>query len=265
LALSCDAPLIRQGAAPGAAWSFAFGRHRQKPMHWCGTESERDNEFGVFPSEYHAVIRSSLDAYLIHFTDTYVERVIEQEELRAQSRFQTHCRGTIPRPAPAIAESLERLADGLLSACCYGDSQTTAHEIASTLLGLLIAGDGTRPKPTARRRAYTRAREYMHAYAHEELSIRDITRNTVMSARTLAYAFNEHAGLSPMRYLKVYRLNNLRDDLRRSPRDARVSSIANVWGFWHMGKLAVDYRALFGVTPSTDLGACTSTPAKVPT
>ena len=43
----------------------------------------------------------------------------------------------------------------------------------------------------------------MQAYAHEELSIRDICRNTSMSARTLTYAFKEHAGMSPMRYLKA--------------------------------------------------------------
>jgi AraC family ethanolamine operon transcriptional activator len=73
-----------------------------------------------------------------------------------------------------------------------------------------------------------------------------------VSLRTLEYAFRERLGMTPVHYHKVYRLNQVRQMLKR--RQTRtVVDAANAWGFWHMGKFAGDYRKVFGVTPSADL------------
>ncbi|NOR23809.1 MAG: helix-turn-helix domain-containing protein [Desulforhopalus sp.] len=33
----------------------------------------------------------------------------------------------------------------------------------------------------------------------------------------------------------------------------KVIDVSNVWGFWHMGQFAADYRNLFGELPSETL------------
>lgn len=254
---STSAPLIRRGAHADGVWAFGLARRRPMPMHWCGYEAHSQVEIAMFPQqEYVNITRSNLDAYGLTFSSQYFEQVAEAEEIDLNSRLKKACYGRVIRLDEAHANRLEWMAQSVLAKSEISDGTAIAHRLATELIQYLNDSEKTRARPTssARRKAYDRARRYMQAYAREELSIRDVCRNTSMSARTLSYAFKEHAGVSPMRYLKVYRLNKLRQALRKAaPGDAQVSEFANEWGFWHLGKLAADYRSLFGVTPAQDL------------
>lgn len=107
------------------------------------------------------------------------------------------------------------------------------------------------PRATLRLKAFRRAREYMHAHVDEAITLADIARHANASRRTLTKAFNEGLGLSPMNYLKLLRLNRVRQTLCRPERHASlVVDAANANGFWHMGQFASDYRRLFGELPS---------------
>jgi AraC family ethanolamine operon transcriptional activator len=41
--------------------------------------------------------------------------------------------------------------------------------------------------------------------------------------------------------------------LKVAPASAKVSDIANAWGFWHMGDFAQKYRTFFGLNPLEQL------------
>lgn len=69
-----------------------------------------------------------------------------------------------------------------------------------------------------------------------------------LSARSIQYAFQEHYGTTPMRYLRKVRLDRAREDLRQG--NATVADIASYWGFSNMGRFAREYRTLFGEFPS---------------
>jgi AraC-like DNA-binding protein len=85
----------------------------------------------------------------------------------------------------------------------------------------------------------------------DALTITDLRHVTGASERTLHYAFVEHYGLPPARFMKACRLNGARRELGRSvSQDAKISNIANRWGFWHLGQFAKDYRRWFGELPS---------------
>ena len=68
--------------------------------------------------------------------------------------------------------------------------------------------------------------------------------------RSLEYAFHEHFHISPARFMKVYRLNRVRKILLQIEELTNIASVANEWGFWHMGKFSADYKQLFGELPS---------------
>ncbi|MCI0658294.1 MAG: helix-turn-helix domain-containing protein, partial [Acidobacteria bacterium] len=78
----------------------------------------------------------------------------------------------------------------------------------------------------------------------------DLCAVTGVSERTLRTVFQESYGMSPVQYLKLRRLHQVRRALRRADADLNtVQSVANRFGIWHMGRFAVEYRSLFGESP----------------
>jgi transcriptional regulator GlxA family with amidase domain len=52
-----------------------------------------------------------------------------------------------------------------------------------------------------------------------------------------------------MRYLRDARFERVREALLRA-QDQSVTQVAMRWGFYHLGRFAVDYRKRFGEMPS---------------
>ena len=71
-----------------------------------------------------------------------------------------------------------------------------------------------------------------------------------MSERTLQYAFLQHTGQSPKRFIRSYRLGRVRDELLSVDERESISAVAARWGFSHMGQFARYYRDQFGELPS---------------
>lgn len=96
--------------------------------------------------------------------------------------------------------------------------------------------------------------ELVLAHPDQRLSIADLCRQMHVSRRTLQYCFQEVAGMSPLTYLRILKLNQVRRRLRSTDDPAsRVTRIATTWGFEHLGQFSRDYRQLFGELPSRTL------------
>ena len=99
-----------------------------------------------------------------------------------------------------------------------------------------------------------RARDYIYAHAHENITVKELATYAGCSYRSLQNIFNKVLGVSPMEYLKTVRLEGLHNELLNADRQQKtVAEIANQWGFVHMGRLAQVYRKQFGVLPSDTL------------
>ena len=59
--------------------------------------------------------------------------------------------------------------------------------------------------------------------------------------------------MGPKRFLLLRRMHLARRALREAPADATVTDIATEFGFWELGRFAVEYKALFGEAPSETL------------
>jgi len=113
-----------------------------------------------------------------------------------------------------------------------------------------------RPMPLLRRRdeGLIRARRLITEYEGQDLTLEDLCEAAQVSHRTLVYAFRDHYGIPPKRFLVVYRLNGVRQDFfLHGNATTKIIDVASHWGFWHMGQFASDYRSLFGELPSTTL------------
>ena len=86
------------------------------------------------------------------------------------------------------------------------------------------------------------------------LYVLEICRAIRVSERTLRASCQEHLGMSPKRYLLLRRMALARRALREaSAHTASVTDVATRYGFWELGRFAVEYRALFGESPSATL------------
>ena len=85
-------------------------------------------------------------------------------------------------------------------------------------------------------------------------SIQEISDRLGVSSRQLFRAFDAEIGISPAKYLKNYRMTQARLELiEADPAAATVTKVAHAWGFWELGRFAVEYRRLFGESPSQTL------------
>jgi AraC-like DNA-binding protein len=110
-----------------------------------------------------------------------------------------------------------------------------------------------------RRLAVERARRYIRAHLADPIRLDDLCAHAHLQARALEYGFRELLGLPPMSYLRMLRLGAVRDQLLHVPSMARsISEIALDTGFSHLSQFVIDYKRVFGETPSTTRRRVTS-------
>lgn len=99
-------------------------------------------------------------------------------------------------------------------------------------------------------RGVKRAIDYMQAHLDAPIALADLVAAAGVPGRTLLKHFHDHRGISPMRYLRDARLARVRAELLRAEADVSITRVAMTWGFQHLGRFAIEYRRLFGESPS---------------
>lgn len=119
-----------------------------------------------------------------------------------------------------------------------------------------LAGEPQADRASVRRHALIMRRFHRVIEEHldEPLYIPELCRAVGASVRTLSECCHEHLGMGPKRYLVLRRMHAVRRALRESNRgETTVTEVATRYGFWQLGRLAVEYKAHFGEAPTTTL------------
>ncbi|MEC8524135.1 MAG: helix-turn-helix domain-containing protein [Pseudomonadota bacterium] len=126
--------------------------------------------------------------------------------------------------------------------------------ILRTLLDLLKKETPAKRPATSyahRKAVVDKVKAWMELNQDAPLTITELCELTHTSRRTLQYSFESILGISPLKFLKTARLNQVRRSLLASENQERpIASIAADWGFWHPGQFGQDYKKLFGEMPS---------------
>ncbi|MGA3210223.1 MAG: helix-turn-helix domain-containing protein [Terriglobales bacterium] len=105
-----------------------------------------------------------------------------------------------------------------------------------------------------RERIISIALAFVDQHAGEYLSVEQVAAAAGVSERTLRDAFQRYFGVSPVRYLNLRTLHQVRGVLKAAdPSLATVTGIAAQFGVWQFGRFARDYRLLFNELPSQTL------------
>jgi AraC-like DNA-binding protein len=100
-----------------------------------------------------------------------------------------------------------------------------------------------------------RAVEFVDANAHRDIGVAEIANAARIGVRGLQHLFRRHRDRTPLGYLRQVRMELAhRDLLAADPtRGDTVGAVAARWGFAHPGRFAVEYRRIWGRSPSETL------------
>ena len=222
------------------------------PAVWCGIplagsavlQLEHDWEIttaGPFAAWSFAVERTSLErveAFLAGGEDEVrldVNRVLPAADGSALQEHVTSVLAASPVPA-----AVRRMLDG---------------EFMHLAATLRRRGEPhARVEPWSRRRsAVRRVEEYLDAHERELPPLAHLCGVAGTSERTLEYSFRDQLGMPLAGYRRLRRLHGARRDLSAAEAGTKVGDVALRWGFWQLGRFAVQYRALFDERPSETL------------
>jgi AraC-like DNA-binding protein len=170
----------------------------------------------------------------------------------------------VTRPAPALMTHLLTLHAGAAELAETAPEKLAHPQVARSLeQGLTRAmvrclAEGTPVKiraATCRHSAVmARFEELLEANMYESLYVAEICAAIGVTARMLRVCCHEYLGMGPVRYLWLRRMHLARRALLLADSmTATVTGIATGHGFWELGRFSVEYRALFGESPSTTL------------
>ena len=94
---------------------------------------------------------------------------------------------------------------------------------------------------------------FLEAHPDKTFYLAEICAAIGVEPRTLRNVCHAHFGMSPMRYLRLWRMQLVRRALLQADLPITVTQVVISHGFGELGRFAVNYRALFGETPATTL------------
>ncbi|MCK5359021.1 MAG: AraC family transcriptional regulator [Gammaproteobacteria bacterium] len=148
-----------------------------------------------------------------------------------------------------IGRSLANLPDG-------GLSNMLASEGLMQLLVEAISGGSSpqlRTTPSVGRRAALTALESsIECWKEDPNDSLRVTQVNATSQRLLELATREVYGVTPLQWIKLARLNAVYQELLNGHSNS-VTEASEHWGFGHAGRMAIEYRKIFGESPSETL------------
>jgi AraC-like DNA-binding protein len=168
------------------------------------------------------------------------------------------------RPPPALlkhlrtlhaqAANLARAAPGMLAAPAV--AKELEQQLTRSMISCLITGTSTGRQhlPKQHAKIVNRFLEFLETRPDDPVYLTEICAAIGVSERTLRTCCREILGVGPMRYLWLRRMHLARQALLHADAsDATVTEVATAHGFWELGRFSVEYRCLFGESPSESL------------
>lgn len=246
---------IAEGVTGSDGWTFY---HQARPGHTNGQLTTRDEVFLAPPEREFCLVCHPAHAWLT---------VTIQTSLLFESAQELECassaRPQLLKPPPPVTRRFTSLVHRFFSTA-ESRPQLLGSPVAldSFQTELLLAAKNLFMRSHLDARGHfvrwheqTKAAvELAMSHPNYSLSIPELARQNGVPERTLRTAFQRCYGLSPVEYIRCYRLHQARQLLLRScPDETTVTRIAFRLGFWDLGRFAGAYRQLFGERPSETL------------
>ena len=251
--------VIVDGATPPGFFLFGGSSPSRAPVSWCGVDVNRETlVYTQASTEIDFVVPDNSDHWVLLVPqDLLLGRL--DPELRLAVLRQSH-RHMSCRPAQAhalrqfvwhvvekYAGRPELLADELI---CRG----IESQLLDMLIRMMPLGHGVGDTATILDRRSKLCDAIAFVNDRKPVTVLELAAVVNASQRQLERNCREAWGITPKQYLQRVRMSGAHCDLRAADPDAStVTKIGNDWGFTELGRFAVEYKRLFGESPSETL------------
>ena len=228
---------------------------------YCGRECDRSSIMQATGGHWDICFKNSLDyvctAFDREFLNRQCEQLIDNELPEAW---------LLSRPSLTNPQALHRFSHGVSR--ILKTAQTEQEILEKSQAVKMLSAETTKlvldvmmptsqlkqsfKKQPQRIRGVRRVMEYLQVHADQLPTIAELCHLAGLSERSLEYGFREYLDTTPIRYLRLVRLNGARTDLLAATDDS-VRDIALKWGFVEFGRFAGEYKQLFHELPSHTL------------
>jgi len=249
--------LHQTGVLPGDLFAIGVPLQLRGAATFCG-HACNGSQLHIFSGadgfEFHSP--SGLDiAGIVFAKDFLLSKCSDRERERlepdlAQAHLYDRSNTGAVRLRSALVAALEALQGAQEIFACPDLLAIFAQDLAGLISDALTDGDPCDAAfLTSERRLQIvcDARQIALQESDLPLTVEDLCHALGVSRRTLQYCFQEALDMRPVQYLRAVRLNGARRDLKQG---LSVTDAATKWGFWHFGRFAHDYKALFAEPPS---------------
>ena len=252
--------LTQNGIQPPGMRTFGIMEEKATPFVWRKQEMSKDR-FSIFPKngELDAASIEGFHVYTISLAEHVVEEKLQQNEHRALA-VKLKLGGVVEAETSKL-QSLRRFLKQICSDVAQqpellsrrGFQQRLCDGLTSCIFDILdCSEEGRLTLPFRKHVQIVQSIEsWLEETDPEYYSVNGLCHTLSVNERTLRRIVTKWFGVSPQQYLMAIRLNGVRKELCKGlSSNAKISDIANRWGFWHMGMFADFYRRQYGELPS---------------
>jgi len=252
---SADVALARRIRIPVGTWAFLVPLVVPESARWNARPISGEELIVCAPgSESYACDPGGTEFAIISVPARSTAAVLARAFVNANKRDCT----LLPRARDA--QALQRRLRAVLESAASGadvDLEAVLIDVRAALEACVKHGVRFEPRrqtSAGRSRIVRRAEEFFRTHVDQSVSMAQLCSSAMVSERCLREAFYDMYATSPMRYLRLWQLHQVRRALR-SADDSRatVTDIATMHGFYELGRFAGEYKALFGEVPSQTL------------
>ena len=256
-----DQTSYQQGSAIPGMRTFALLDTSAPEVNWCGRTFSPDT-IAIFPKDrdFRCVSPPGFSVYTFSFSEktlTAASRRLGLPDICSNLKTQDETRLIVRQKANVLCHT----ANEAFSYCCLPGKTVLPKDVTKAIFGeriaeqliLVLSSAETlqkTPSGCTLTAAINPALSYIEEHLAEGITVRDVSKATGVSRRTLEYAFRKQLDASPKSFINEQRLILTRRTLRRELGERAIADIANQFGFWHMGQFARDYYRRFGELPS---------------
>ncbi|GAB1512388.1 AraC family transcriptional regulator [Actinophytocola sp. KF-1] len=172
--------------------------------------------------------------------------------LPARANAARQLTATISYLATSLRDRPEVMAEPLVAGAA---GRLLAATVLSTFPNTALVDPTIEDRHDAHPATLRRALAFIEDHADQDISVAEIAAAARVTIRALQYAFRRHCDSTPMGHLRTVRLQHAHEELLAADptAGATVTGIAARWGFFHPGRFARQYRAVYGRPPHETL------------